>query len=155
MRVSLPQWLTHPRFRNWTAWLQRMVSNPIAAVSLAGVIVLIVAMTQIAFVVVDQWSERDIEVRSSLVFRSIRDSVKRGLAVKLQFASEVYDREQQIAEFFFDVFCGVRDVLSRSFSGGQILERVNNFVRLFEQVARERRVRLFLIPRAISTKATH
>ena len=67
-----------------------MVSNPIAAVSLAGVIVLIIAMTQIAFVVVDQWSERDVEVRSSLVFRAIRDSVKRGLEVKPQFTLGPY-----------------------------------------------------------------
>jgi len=90
LNVALPQWLIHPRFRNWTAWLQRMVSNPIAAVSLAGVIVLIIAMTQIAFVVVDQWSERDVEVRSSLVFRAIRDSVKRGLEVKPQFTLGPY-----------------------------------------------------------------
>jgi len=90
LSVSVPQWLTHPRFRNWTAWLQRMVSNPIAAVSLAGVIVLIIAMTQIAFVVVDQWSERDIEVRSSLVFRSISDSVKHGLEVKPKFTLGPY-----------------------------------------------------------------
>jgi trehalose 6-phosphate synthase len=67
-----------------------MASNPIAAVSLAGVVVLIVAMTQVAFVVVDHWSERDIELRSSLVFRSIRDSVKRGLELKPDFSLGPY-----------------------------------------------------------------
>ena len=90
MTLSLPLWITHPRFRNWAAWLRRMASNPIAAVSLAGVVVLIVAMTQVAFVVVDHWSERDIELRSSLVFRSIRDSVKRGLELKPDFSLGPY-----------------------------------------------------------------
>ncbi|HWF83964.1 MAG TPA: hypothetical protein VG222_03930, partial [Vicinamibacterales bacterium] len=67
-----------------------MAGNPIAAISLAGVVVLIVAMTQVAFVVVDHWSERDIELRSSLVFRSIRDSVKRGLELKPEFSLKAY-----------------------------------------------------------------
>jgi trehalose 6-phosphate synthase len=73
-----------------------MASNPIAAISLAGVVVLIVAMTQVAFVVVDHWSERDIELRSSLVFRSIRESVKQGLELKPQFTLGPYF--EQLAE---------------------------------------------------------
>ena len=83
--MTFPKWMLHPRFRSWSTWLQRMASNPIATISLAGVVVLIFAMTQVAFVVVDHWSQRDIELRANLVFRSIRDRVVRGLELQPQF----------------------------------------------------------------------
>ena len=79
MNFSIGDWLRHPRVRRWTASFLRTARNPIVGLSLVGVIVVIIAMTQVAFVVVDHWSERDIELRSSLVFRSIHDSVVRGL----------------------------------------------------------------------------
>ncbi len=83
MRTS--DWFRHPRFRRWMSSFASMGRNPIVGIAFAGVVVVIVAMTQVAFVVVDHWSERDIELRSSLVFRSIRNNVVRGLEVKPQF----------------------------------------------------------------------
>ena len=44
--------------------------------------VLIAAMTQMASVIVDEWSQRDIELRARLVFRSIHERVVAGLAAK-------------------------------------------------------------------------
>ena len=85
MKNPFGAWLRHPRVRRWNASFLRMASNPIVGLSLAGVIVVIVAMTQVAFVVVDHWSERDIELRSGLVFHSIHESVVRGMEVQPQF----------------------------------------------------------------------
>ena len=93
MSLPLIGSLRHPRVRRWNASFMRMAKNPIVGLSLAGVIVVIVAMTQVAFVVVDHWSERDIELRASLVFRSIHDSVVRGLADKPKFKLEPYFEE--------------------------------------------------------------
>ena len=39
-------------------------------------------MTQMASVIVDEWSQRDIELRARLVFRSIHERVVEGLAAK-------------------------------------------------------------------------
>jgi len=93
LNIPFDAWLRHPRVRRWKASFLRMAGNPIVGLSLAGVIVVIVAMTQVAFVVVDHWSERDIELRSSLVFRSIHDSVVRGLEIKPQFKLGPYFEE--------------------------------------------------------------
>jgi trehalose 6-phosphate synthase len=89
-------WLRHPRVRQLGASFLRMAGNPIVSLSLVGVIVVIIAMTQVAFVVVNHWSQRDIELRSSLVFRSIHDSVARGLEAKPQFLLGPYF--EQLAE---------------------------------------------------------
>ncbi|HXT08252.1 MAG TPA: trehalose-6-phosphate synthase [Roseiarcus sp.] len=93
MNLPFGAWLRHPRVRRWNASFLRMAKNPIVGLSLAGVIVVIVAMTQVAFVVVDHWSQRDIELRSSLVFRSIHDSVARGLEIKPEFTLQPYFEE--------------------------------------------------------------
>jgi len=93
LKLPFGAWLRHPRVRRWNASFLRMAKNPIVGLSLAGVIVVIVAMTQVAFVVVDHWSQRDIELRSSLVFRSIHDSVARGLEIKPKFTLQPYFEE--------------------------------------------------------------
>ena len=49
---------------------------------LAALAVLIAAMIQMASVIVDEWSQRDIELRGRLVYRSIRDELVAGLKVK-------------------------------------------------------------------------
>lgn len=64
------------------ASLWRMPANRFALLALAAVVVVIAAMTQVAFVIVDHWSQRDIELRSQLVFRSIHEIVVAGLAAK-------------------------------------------------------------------------
>jgi len=58
--------------------------SPTAVVIMINFVVIIIGMTQLAFVVVDHWSERDIELRSSLVFRSIDEATLRGLNVEPQ-----------------------------------------------------------------------
>ena len=61
-----------------------MALSPTAVVIMINFVVIIIGMTQLAFVVVDHWSERDIELRSSLVFRSIDEATLRGLNVEPQ-----------------------------------------------------------------------
>ena len=53
-----------------------------AILALAALAVIIVAMTQMASVIVDQWSQRDVELRARLVFRSVGERVMLGLAAK-------------------------------------------------------------------------
>ena len=67
------------KLRSLAASLWRMPANRFALLGLAAVVVVIAAMTQVAFVVVDHWSQRDIELRSRLVFRSIHERVVAGL----------------------------------------------------------------------------
>ena len=62
--------------------LLRVSSVRYAILGLAAVAVLIAAMTQMASVIVDQWSQRDVELRARLVFRSIHERVVAGLAAK-------------------------------------------------------------------------
>ena len=75
-------------FRRWTdlkaaiSALLRVPSVRYSLLGLAAVAVLIAAMTQMASVIVDEWSQRDIELRARLVFRSIHERVVAGLAAK-------------------------------------------------------------------------
>ncbi len=62
--------------------LLRVPSVRYSLLGLAAVVVLIAAMTQMASVIVDEWSQRDIELRARLVFRSIHERVVAGLAAK-------------------------------------------------------------------------
>jgi trehalose 6-phosphate synthase len=62
--------------------LLRVSSVRYALLGLVAVAVLIAAMTQMASVIVDQWSQQDVELRARLVFRSIHDRVVAGLAAK-------------------------------------------------------------------------
>ena len=68
--------------RSFGASLWRKPTNRYALLGLASVAIVIVAMTQVASVVVDHWAQRDVELRSGLVFRSIRTSVIAGLTTK-------------------------------------------------------------------------
>jgi trehalose 6-phosphate synthase len=62
--------------------LLRVSSVRYSLLGLASVAVLIAAMTQMASVIVDEWSQRDIELRARLVFRSIHERVVEGLGAK-------------------------------------------------------------------------
>lgn len=62
---------------------KRYLRNPIviyAALALAGTALIIAAMAPLASTVVERWSQHDVELRSRLVFTSIRDQVAAGLA---------------------------------------------------------------------------
>ena len=69
-------------FRAAISALLRVPSVRYSLLGLAAVVVLIAAMTQMASVIVDEWSQRDIELRARLVFRSIHERVVAGLAAK-------------------------------------------------------------------------
>ena len=60
----------------------RVPSVRYSLLGLAAVVVLIAAMSQMASVIVDEWSQRDVELRARLVFRSIHERVVAGLAAK-------------------------------------------------------------------------
>jgi trehalose 6-phosphate synthase len=63
--------------------LQRYVRNPVAfyaALALAGTALIILAIVPLTATVVERWSQRDVELRSRLVFNSIRDQIASGLA---------------------------------------------------------------------------
>ena len=64
------------------ATLLRAPSVRYSLLGLAALLVLIGAMTQMASVIVDEWSQRDIELRGRLVYRSIRDELVAGLKAK-------------------------------------------------------------------------
>jgi trehalose 6-phosphate synthase len=64
-------------------WLLERVRSPItiyAALAIAGAVLIIAAIAPLASTVVERWSRRDVELRSRLVFNSIRDQVAAGLA---------------------------------------------------------------------------
>lgn len=66
----------------------RIFSNPLlryAALALAAALIMIAALAPLATVMVEGWSQRDIELRARLVFRSIRDQVATGIAVRPDF----------------------------------------------------------------------
>lgn len=70
-------------FRNGLLW-----RNPLtryAALALAAALIMIAAIAPLASIMVEGWSQRDIELRARLVFRSIRDQVATGIAVKPDF----------------------------------------------------------------------
>ena len=64
---------------------RRQVRNPLviyAGLALTGMALIILTVAPIASKVVQRWSQRDVELRSRLVFNSIRDQVASGLASK-------------------------------------------------------------------------
>ena len=66
----------------------RFWHNPLTryfALALAAAIIMIAALAPLASVIVEVWSQRDIELRARLVFRSIRDQVSVGIAAKPDF----------------------------------------------------------------------
>jgi trehalose 6-phosphate synthase len=79
LRRRLAATLRHPRVRRWWGDFRRVALSPTSLVITINFVVIIIGMTQLAFVVVDHWSERDIELRSSLVFRSIDEPTLRAL----------------------------------------------------------------------------
>ncbi len=69
--------LSRPLFRN------ALTRYALMALAAAGI--MIAALAPLASIVVESWSQRDIELRSRLVFRSIRDQVAMGIVVKPDF----------------------------------------------------------------------
>jgi trehalose 6-phosphate synthase len=62
--------------------LTRQARKPLviyAALATAGVALIVLAIAPLASTVVQRWSERDVELRSRLIFNSIRDQVGAGL----------------------------------------------------------------------------
>src|SRR5262245_15774269 len=60
----------------------RYLRNPLAvyaALAVVGTALVILAVAPLASAVVQRWSERDVELRSRLVFNSIRDQVAAGI----------------------------------------------------------------------------
>ena len=70
--------------------------NPIARyalLALAATGIGIAALTSVAAVMVEDWSQRDIDLRSRLVFRSIRDQVAMTMTAKPEIdLVQVFDR---------------------------------------------------------------
>ena len=65
-----------------------LLRNPLVryvALALAAAFIMIAALSPLASIMVEEWSQRDIELRSQLVFRSIRDQVASGIAAKPDF----------------------------------------------------------------------
>jgi trehalose 6-phosphate synthase len=66
----------------------RILSNPLvryAGLAVVAAVIMIAALAPLASIMVEGWSQRDIELRARLVFRSIRDQVAAGIAVKPDF----------------------------------------------------------------------
>ena len=75
------------RSRSWLRRLgaQRLLRDPLARYMLLGLFaaaVVIAALTLLAAVMVEDWSQRDIDLRSRLVFRSIRDQVATAMTAR-------------------------------------------------------------------------
>ena len=91
------------------AALLRVSSVRYSILGLAAVAVLIAAMTQMASVIVDQWSQRDVELRARLVYRSIRERIVTGLAAKPErdlqpFFEQLVEDERLLALGFCSPF---------------------------------------------------
>ncbi len=88
--------------------LLRRPSVRYVLLALAAAAVLIAAMTQMASVIVDEWSQRDVELRARLVFRSIHERVVAGLAAKAAgadlepFFEQLVEDERLLALGFCD-----------------------------------------------------
>ena len=68
-----------------TSWPMRNPLVRYGALAVAAAGIMIVALASLASVLVEGWSQRDIELRTGLVFRSIRDQVTAGIAAKPGF----------------------------------------------------------------------
>ena len=75
---------------------ERLVHNPLARYALLGLFaagIVIAALTLLAAVMVEDWSQRDIDLRSRLVFRSIRDQVAMAMTAKSDIdLAQVFER---------------------------------------------------------------
>jgi trehalose 6-phosphate synthase len=66
----------------------RILRNPLvryAALAFAAALIMVIALAPVASILVEGWSQRDIELRARLVFRSIRDQVTAGIVAKPDF----------------------------------------------------------------------
>ena len=81
----LPRCLLALARRGLGSRLWRYPITRYAALALAAALIMIAALAPLATVMVEGWSQRDIELRARLVFRSIRDQVAMGIAVKPDF----------------------------------------------------------------------
>lgn len=89
--------------------------NPLiryAAIAIAAVVTMLAAVVPVASVIVEGWSQRDVELRSRLVFRSVRDQVIVGLAAKPAFElAPFFERLSEDERILGLAFCDDRGVL--------------------------------------------
>lgn len=88
--ISLASGKLSARTQRFTRLLRenRLLRNPLfryAALAFVAALIMIAALAPLASVMVEGWSQRDTELRARLVFRSIRDQVAAGIAVKPEF----------------------------------------------------------------------
>jgi trehalose 6-phosphate synthase len=76
--------------------VDRLIQNPLARYALLGLLaagMVIAALTLLAAVMVEDWSQRDIDLRSRLVFRSIRDQVAMAMTARPDIdLAQVFER---------------------------------------------------------------
>jgi trehalose 6-phosphate synthase len=76
--------------------VDRLIRNPLVRYTLLGLLaagMVIAALTLLAAVMVEDWSQRDIDLRSRLVFRSIRDQVAMAMTAKPDIdLAQVFER---------------------------------------------------------------
>jgi trehalose 6-phosphate synthase len=97
---------------------RQYVRNPLviyAALAIAGTALIIAAIAPLASTVVQRWSQRDVELRSRLIFNAIRDQVAGGLAAAgsvtlVPFFERIAQDERVLALGF----CGERSQLERA-----------------------------------------
>src|SRR5215469_3923138 len=86
------------RSRSWLrrVGVDRLIQNPLARYALLGLLaagMVIAALTLLAAVMVEDWSQRDIDLRSRLVFRSIRDQVAMAMTARPDIdLAQVFER---------------------------------------------------------------
>ncbi|WP_202801949.1 alpha,alpha-trehalose-phosphate synthase (UDP-forming) [Rhodovulum sp. PH10] len=64
-------------------WSRQLVQSPMAryvGLGIAAAVIMVIALAPLGSAMVESWSRRDVELRSRLIFRSIRDQVSAGLA---------------------------------------------------------------------------
>jgi trehalose 6-phosphate synthase len=84
-RYRVQRWLAGTMRWTRSNWLLRNPLVRFGALALAATGIIIVALSPLASIIVEGWSQRDIELRARLVFRSIRDQVTIGIAAKPGF----------------------------------------------------------------------
>ncbi len=104
----------HPTYRRLLARARRfktsrLLRNPLAryfAIALAAALIMIAALAPLATVMVEGWSQRDIELRARLVFSSIRDQVATGIVLRPDFdLNPLFERLTEDERILALAFC--------------------------------------------------
>ncbi|WGS01619.1 trehalose-6-phosphate synthase [Bradyrhizobium sp. ISRA443] len=105
------------RSRSWMRHMgaRRLLRDPLARYTLLGLFaagVVIAALTLLAAVMVEDWSQRDIDLRSRLVFRSIRDQVAMAMTAKPDIdLAQVFERITEDERILALGFCSAQGQL--------------------------------------------